>query len=420
METFQGTVEKLAFGGDGVLRADGLVVFIPFTAPGDAIEGRVTLQKKHYARGEIVRLLKAGPERCEPRCPYFGLCGGCQLQHVEYGGQLTAKEGMVAEAFTRIGKVANVSMVPIKGSSSPWRYRRHITLHLREKDGVFEWGYFALDNQTLLPVEQCVIFAEAGDPVFKTLQALTGLLKPEKGATGRVTLLKREEGGYLLALQFQKDVEGIKQVLESSSFAGIVVRVGNKVLGKGEQALFYCYGGLAFEFSPFSFIQNHHEQSGYIYEKILGVVNDGPVIDLYCGVGVSSLLLARKGLRVLGIESNPTAIELARRNGERLGVRAEFICGDAGKVFKRVLKEKKPEWVVANPPREGLDSRVLEGLCEGQVKGLVYVSCMPATLARDTERLVAGGYAVENCQAVDMFPQTGHVESAVVYRKKFP
>ena len=422
METFQGPVEKLAFGGDGVLRAEGLVVFIPFTAPGDIIEGRITLQKKRYARGEIVRLLKAGPERCKPRCPYFGTCGGCQLQHVEYSEQMVAKQGMVEEAFTRIGKVANVPMAPIKGSSSPWAYRRHITLHLKEREGVFDWGYFALDNHTLLPVEQCVIFTAANDPVFASLRSLIALLKPKKGEEGRVTLLKREEGGYLLALQFEKDVDGIEQVLERSSFAGTVVRMGNKVRGQGERALFYHYGGLPFEFSPFSFIQNHPEQSAYIYEKILRVVSEGPMIDLYCGVGVSSLLLARKGLSVVGIESNPTAIELAKKNGQRFGLdignRVEFICADAGKVFKKVLKERKPKWVVVNPPRDGLDSRVLDELCKGEVKGLVYVSCMPATIARDTERLVAGGFELELCQAVDMFPQTGHVESVAVYRKK--
>lgn len=416
MTFFQGKIDKLAFGGDGVLRSDGLVIFIPFTAPGDQIKGKITAQKKHYAKGEITEILTPSPTRTNPKCPYFGACGGCQLQHMDYQAQIDSKKEMVAEAFERIGKVSNLPIFPVNPSPSPWAYRRHVTLHLREKNGVFEAGYYAIDNESLLAIQQCPIFAYSEDSVFRELHTLLHYLQPKQGVLGRVILLKKEQRGYLLALQFKSWVEGLDKILNHSPFAGTLVMVGRKIQMIGETELFYTYAGLPFEFSPFAFIQNHPDQSRMIYEEILNTVDEGPVVDLYCGVGVTSLILAKKRFKVVGIESNPKAIELARKNGRRLGIEAEFICADAGIAFQKIASEVNPKWVIVNPPREGMEKGVLEELCKRKVSGFIYVSCMPSTMARDTQRLLEAGYRLERCRPYDMFPQTGHIETLAVFR----
>lgn len=416
METFQGIVDSLAFGGDGVVRADGLVVFVPFTAPGDRIQGQLTERKKRYARGELLELLQPSEARVQPLCPYFGTCGGCQLQHISYKAQIDAKTAMVAESFQRIGKVTELPILPTQPSPSPWAYRRHITLHLREDRGVFQVGYYALDNHSILSVQQCPIFALPDDPLFQEVYSLVTYLKPKQGETGSLRILKKEEGGYLLALQLKNWTKGWENVLKNSTFKGTAIKVGSKVEQTGATELFYTYGNLPFEFSPFAFIQNHPDQSRFIYENIVKTVDQGPVIDLYCGIGVSSLLLAQKGFEVLGIENNPQAIELAKKNSERLQLAAQFICAGAEKVFGTALKEKRPSWVVVNPPREGLDRSVIEPLCSAKVKGVIYISCMPSTIARDTEILSQAGYALKTCQPFDMFPQTGHIETVAEFR----
>lgn len=420
-ETFTGTIEKLAFGGDGVLRTNGLVVFVPFTAPGDQIEGRFTLKKKHYARGEVVRFLIYSNKRTFPRCPYFGTCGGCQLQHIVYEEQVASKGEMVAEALLRIGKQSKIPLFSTKASPSPWTYRRHITLHLREVNGAFQTGYYALDNQTLLAVQECPIFCEESDPVLREIYPLLDFLKPAAKEIGRLTVIKRGDGGYLLALQLSNKVKGVEDLLKHSPFAGTIVKVGQNLSGQnlskvGRTDLHYTYQDLSFEFSPFAFIQNHPEQSHAIYQHIVETVDKGPVFDLYCGVGVTTLLLARRGFEVVGIESHPMAVELARKNSNKLQIPAEFVCADAGIALKKALKEKRPSWIVVNPPREGLDQAVVETLCSAKVEGLIYVSCMPSTLARDTQLLRGAGYHLTSCQPFDMFPQTGHVETVAVYK----
>ena len=205
-DLIEGQIEKIAFGGEGILRHRGFVVFIPFTAPGDHLICRLTEVKKSFARGELIELKKPSPDRIKPLCPYFGVCGGCQLQHINYKEQSKYKLEAVKEALSRIGHLApdKVSFVP---ANLRWAYRRHITLHLRPVKKTFEAGYIAIDNHSLVVVRTCPIFNRFKDPVLRQLQDFIQTIPNPEELEGRLTVLKNHRNQYILHFQFAHHIE---------------------------------------------------------------------------------------------------------------------------------------------------------------------------------------------------------------------
>jgi 23S rRNA (uracil1939-C5)-methyltransferase len=248
----EGKVDSLAFGGDGIVRTDeGMVVFVPFTAPGDTIEFEITSQHKKFARGSLLKVITPSADRTTPRCPYYGTCGGCQLQHLTYPAQLRAKKRFIEDALSRI---ANLTIdVTVTPADPTYAYRRHITLHLRNGQPHF----YATDNQTLIPITHCPIYSD--DPL--------------------PNLTDQPDGPYRLLK---------------------------------EEKLTIC--GHSFTASPKSFVQAHPQASEALYRALIAQATGTHALDLYCGIGVTSRLLTEKGLTVTGIDSNPQAISLARDN----------------------------------------------------------------------------------------------------------
>jgi 23S rRNA (uracil1939-C5)-methyltransferase len=419
-----GEITGMAFGGSGILKMDGFVVFVPFTVPGDRIVCRIIQRKKNFAFGELVELLQPGPERIQPLCPYFGTCGGCQLQQMTYTGQLEHKRQVVEDALKRMGRL-NIQTIPrVVPSEAQWAYRRHITLSLRPNhEGTLTAGYIALDQHSLLSIQQCPIFAAPENPIISKIQRLVHTIKTQRPNEGRVIILKHPNGqNFILSFHFQSlPPQAPKQIEDflsrDPSITGIAISAPGYFKGWGNTLSRWDIEGLTIEFHPGAFIQNHPEQSLNIYKAIVEMakgIQDTHVLDLYCGIGITSLMLARLGKKVLGVESNPEAIRQANANARLNAVTGvEFMVGDVKKVLPQIIKDRPAELIIINPPREGMEKKVVQILLENPAQELIYISCMPSTLARDLKELCEKKYRLDYCQAYDMFPQTGHVETLV-------
>jgi 23S rRNA (uracil1939-C5)-methyltransferase len=424
-DTIEGTISTIAFGGQGIMREKGLVIFIPFTAVGDVVKCRVTEVKKSFAQGELVEIIEPSAERVVPPCPYYGTCGGCQLQHLNENAQVKYKLEAVTDAFKRIGRLSFPTPTLIPATLN-WAYRRHITLHLKPQTGCFEAGYITSDNQSIIAVETCPIFNEANDPVIQELQAFLKKLPNPQKTDGRVTLLKNQRGKYIASFYFKDlaiDRTPFKHFLQTSAlFEGLLIAGQDKPILLGDCFSTLAIEGLTFHFTPQAFVQNHPEQSLKIYQQICSLVGskkDLRILDLYCGFGITSLLLARLGHQVTGVEYNAEAIKFAEVNSysNHLKDKTLFIQGDVERVLPK-RQEAGRDLIIMNPPRQGLTPAVKQSIVKAQPKEMIYVSCMPSTLARDLAYFCENGYKIENVTIYDMFPQTAHVETLVHLKQK--
>jgi 23S rRNA (uracil1939-C5)-methyltransferase len=424
-QIIEGEIETIAFGGDGILRYRGFVIFVPFTAVGDRISCRIIETKRSFAKAILIELKRASKYRTQPPCPYFGNCGGCQLQHLNEEAQLRYKLAAVTDALKRIGHLS-IPPFHIVPASLNWAYRRHITLHLKPKKEGFEAGYISHDNRSLVVIQTCPIFNEPHHPIIQLLQQLVRYLPNPSQQEGRVMVLKNHRDQFILSFQFAHECEYnlkiFQDALQQSPYlAGIIVQTPNHQVSLGDPYCEYKIEGLTFRFSPQTFIQNHPEQSAKIYLQICelaGTSLQQHVLDLYCGFGITSLLLARQGHSITGIEYNGEAIKFAQENASFNHLKnARFIQGDVEKVLPRWLKTHQASLIIMNPPRQGLAKGVVQTLLKTKIESLIYVSCMPATLARDLNLLCQHYQLKEGC-VYDMFPQTAHVETVVYLKRK--
>lgn len=415
----KGFIQSIAFGGSGIMRSEGEVVFVPFTAPQDTITCKITKKKKNYSEAEIVTIDEAGPQRIKPLCSHFSVCGGCQLQQISYEGQLEAKRQWIADALQRIAKIEGLTVPPVIASKNPWEYRRHITLHLQPIEKGFKAGYFSHDNKSLVEPVECPIFTAKEDPIFAQIHTLAAALESFPRNEGRVTLLKQSGRPPILLFQFKFLPNNAPKIIQElwisqNEGAGAIIKAPNYRKCFGQTETIVDIDGLFITLSPEAFIQNHPEQSLNLYRTLVEAVQGNKVLDLYSGIGISSLLLARKGLTVKGVESNRSAVRIAKQNSAGNGeTKVNFVEADVKAVLKGLIHEFQPDALVVNPPREGMEGEVVEMICKEGPREIVYISCMPSTLARDLRLLNEGGYRIKMIQAFDMFPQTAHVETLV-------
>jgi 23S rRNA (uracil1939-C5)-methyltransferase len=425
-ETDIGEVSGLAFGGSGIIRQDGLVVFIPFAAVGDTLKYRIVQVKKNFAIGAIVNILKPSPQRVKPLCPYFGVCGGCQLQHLNYEAQLEAKRSWLQEALKRQTGV-EIDVPPVMPAKEQWAYRRRISWVLKPQETFFRAGYIAVDNASLVEAEQCPIFLDRDAAILPFVHEIAGKLVPSGQDDGKATIMKADGQSFLLHLHFKHMPKNANEVLQEAMkkqalLRGILATSPQKTLSFGTLEAAFRIEGLAFAFSPKAFIQAHSEQSQNVYRELCKEAaqeNPQKVLDLYCGIGVSSLLLAKQGFHVMGIESNAEAVRLAQHNAKANGLaKAAFLRANVENVIDKLLSKENYSIAVLNPPREGLFSQIACALVNKPPKKLLYISCMPSTLARDLKILCQSTYRLSKVKAFDMFPQTTHLETFAVLERR--
>ncbi|MDI3328460.1 MAG: 23S rRNA (uracil(1939)-C(5))-methyltransferase RlmD [Alicyclobacillaceae bacterium] len=453
----------------------GFTLFVRGGLPGERVRARVTRVAKGYASADLAEIVRPSPDRTEPRCPVYGSCGGCQLQHAGYRWQLEAKARRVAEALERIGKFPvvraesgaappegeagqrAVRVLPPVGAADPWRYRNKIYAAVEERDGGLAIGFYAPESRNLVPAEDCWIADErlvrllragreaarrcgwTADPAGTRaaargtggtggglLRHLAARLAPGTGQTMLIAVVAtdRPPGQRDFAAAVREQVPDVTSIV-------LNVRPGppgGPVFGRRSRTLFGPerlvdrLGGMVFEISPTSFYQVNAVQAEELYRlavEAAGLTGREFVVDAYCGVGTISLFLARRAARVVGIEAVPEAVEDARRNARLNGIRnAEFRAGAVEDVLPVLAAERRPDVVVLDPPRRGCDRSVLRAVSEARVPRVVYVSCDPATLARDLRMLAGCGYRVREVRPVDLFPQTGHVESVALLTRE--
>lgn len=448
-------VHALAQEGLGIGRREGVVVFVPFAAPGDRVRARVTRVRSRYVEAELVQVLAPSPSRVDPPCPAFARCGGCALQHLRYDEQLEWKRRWVQDSLERIGRLRGVAVSPTLAAEPPWSYRNKATIPLRRRQGRIEAGFFAPRSHELVPFPEagCAIqhpridavvaaaaewldgpgrAVEAYDPAtgrgllrhlvvrvgFRTGEVLAGVV-----VHGREFPGEREFAAHLAAR-----VPGLVGVVKNVNTQWI-----NAVLGPrtetlhGRPYLIDELAGLRFRISLASFFQVNPRQTERLYEIALAAAapsGDEWVIDAYSGTGTLALLAARRlgrGGRVTAVEILPQAVADARDNARLNGIEGvEFIVGAAERVLPTLAARAagRPATVILDPPRKGCAEDVLEACLRLRPERIVYISCNPATLARDLGRLCGtGAYRVDAVQPVDMFPHTAHVEVVAAVRR---
>lgn len=413
-------IDTIAFGGDGVSRVDGLVFFIPFTLPGELVEAEISQKKQNFAKAKLLTILEASPHRIDPLCPYFSQCGGCQIQHADYSLQLELKKRFIEDSLKRIGNI-EYKLSCVAPSPRPFGYRRHITLKIKQIDNVFKLGFTSVDNQHL-PIDSCFLFHIPGDRILQNLQEIFSQLSPQSpSAEVSVKVFKTPNQQYFIACDFSyllssADIKILKEGLASCrACSGWHLKTPKQIFEFGDSSFQLIYRNLVFFYSPFSFVQNHPEQSEKIYDWLIEINSSSKrILDLYCGIGISSLALAQKGKKVLGVEVNPVSIKLAMKSATYNQLEeVQFLCAPVEDSTEDLLASFEPDSIIMNPPKAGASPDVLEALSRSPIKNISYISCNPTTLARDLSYLIKKGFVLDHIKAFDMFPQTTHVECAV-------
>ena len=433
--------------GAGVGHYQGMAVFTPLTAPGDVARVRVVKAAKNYAYGRLEELVSPSADRMEPDCPCFAQCGGCCYRHITYEAELGIKAARVQDALTRIGGFHSLPVRPILGADSRDGYRNKALLPLgTKKDGSLSMGFYAVNSHRIVDCEECRLqpeeFNRAMDAFREWAAAYGDSVYDEATHSGRMRRLylrKGEMTGQILACvvvngnglnheselieALKQAVPGLSSVVINSNRERTNVALGQKcrtIYGMDTIEDTLC--GLRFKLSPLSFYQVNRTQAERLYEvaaRYAGLTGQELLLDLYCGAGTIGLSMAGMARRLLGVEIVPQAVENARENARLNGIEnAEFFCGDAGEAA-RMLAERgeRPDVIVLDPPRKGCSPDLVRTVAEFGPKRIVYVSCDPATLARDLKLFAELGYPPVEAAPVDMFPGTAHVETVVLLSK---
>lgn len=440
-------ISGLGSNGEGVGKYEGFTVFVQGALPQEEVSAKVKLVKKNYAVAVLQKILKPSAERVEPLCPVYKECGGCQLQHLSYAGQLAYKRQQVQDALNRIGHL-EIDVIPVLGASEPWNYRNKMQFPVAvNTEGNLQIGCYAAATHSVVNTETCMIQKAANNDILKTVRKWMQRFgisaydeKTGKGLVrhvmGRVGVHSGEVMAVLITSAYdiphrrelvewlKKYVPGLTSVVQNINKKPTNIIMGNKTrVLYGAENIKDELGALAFNISAQSFFQVNSEQTEKLYNKALefaALTGSETVVDVYCGTGTISLYLARHARKVYGIEIVAPAIIDAERNAEENNCKnAEFILGDAAvELPKLLMSGVQPDVVVVDPPRAGCEEKVLASICHVKPKRVVYVSCNPASLARDLAYMEQHGYNTLIAQPVDMFPMTNHVETVVLLSRK--
>ena len=403
------TLTALAYGGDALGRLDdGRAVFVPFCLPGERVRIRLVEDKEHFARGRVVQVLEASPERVAPRCKHFGACGGCHYQHLSYAGQLRAKTEILRDQLVRIGHLQNPPVAPAIGGTGPWNYRNHVQFQLTATGKLgFVGANSVRDAGEVIAIEECHLPEEAINSLWPELE-----FEPQT-TIDRVAIRAGSDGDLMLVLQ--SDSPSVPELEIEAPISIAHVFADDVVVQAGEDHIRLQVSGRNFRVSPTSFFQVNQAVAEKMVEHVLDSVPAAieTLIDVYCGVGLFSAFLAPRCSRLIGIEASAPACEDFAANLDEFD-NVELYEDAAERVLPAL--DIKPDAVLVDPPRAGLERGALDALVKLAPKTIVYVSCDPATLARDAARFNKAGYRMESVTPFDMFPQTYHIESITVFK----
>ncbi|GAA4080551.1 23S rRNA (uracil(1939)-C(5))-methyltransferase RlmD [Amphibacillus indicireducens] len=446
-QTIELSFEDITHDGNGVGKINGYPIFVSNALPGETAKVKVIMVKKNFAVGRRLELITTSPDRVKPPCDVFYKCGGCQLQHMSYQMQLKMKQNQVKNVLAKIAHITDVNVEPTLGMDDPWRYRNKVQIPVGKKDGKLITGFYRPRSHDIIEdMERCIVTSEVNDDLVDLIREVANDLdipayneETHRGVLRHIMVRSGENTGQTMVVivtrtnKIPKQDEFIERILEKQpNITSIMHNVNpdrtNVILGKktnclwGEEYIYDTIGDVKFAISALSFYQINPKQTKVLYDKALEYADlsgGETVIDAYCGIGSISLFLAQKAKKVYGVEIVPQAIQDAKKNAKLNGMdNTEFVVGQAEKVMPAWTADGlKPDVIVVDPPRKGCDEALLHAMVEMNPERIVYVSCNPATLARDLVTLTEGGYKLKKVQPVDMFPQTSHIEVVTVLER---
>ena len=458
------TITDYAAEGKSLARVNDLVVFVPFAVPGDVVDLQVRRKKHSYCEAEIIRIVKPSDVRVEPRCAHFGECGGCKRQNVPYAEQLKMKQKQVFDQLTRIGKVELPELRPILGSEKTFGYRNKLEFGccnkrwLTKEEVATGTEYTQMNAigfhitgafDKILPIEKCYLMDDLHNRIRNAIRDYayaTGMtfydLRGKHGLLRDIVIRNSDTGEWMVLVQFHYDEEGddgrakalLQHVADTFPEITALLYVDNQKMNdtyndldlqvfKGNDHIFETMDGLKFKVGAKSFYQTNTEQAFRLYSVVrdfAGLTGGELVYDLYTGTGTIANFVSRYARKVVGIEYVPEAIEDAKVNSEINGItNTDFYAGDMKDILTDafIAENGRPDVIITDPPRAGMHPDVVQTIIRAAARRIVYVSCNPATQARDLA-LLDQYYKVEAVQPVDMFPHTPHVENVVLLNKR--
>ena len=434
------TIDRLGDNGEGIAVYDGIVVFVPFALPGEEVLVHIINDKHSFLVGKVVEIKKTCKERTEPLCPHFKKCGGCNVQHLPYEAQLEFKKNMVKNALKKYAKIDDeiLDCVP---SDKEFRYRNKFAFPVQEENGEVKIGMYQSNSHRIIEVNDCLLQSERAKTIvklfkeFMTKEKLTAYNEQTKKGLIKHIVVREAGDAFILTVvvtdkKFNKFDTLINLLKSEFNDFGIIKNIntlGNNVIFGNTDELVYglenlklCDFGVNYEINNRSFLQVNSYIKNVIYQKIIDTVGEQKnIIDAYSGAGLLSSILAKNAGNVIGVEIIQNATENANKLKSVNNLHnLTNINGDCAKEIPRLAKELEGDFaVVVDPPRKGLDKPVVDAMLEAKPKQIVYLSCNPATLARDLSYLKEQ-YDIEFIQPYDMFPQTANVETLVSLKLK--
>jgi 23S rRNA (uracil1939-C5)-methyltransferase len=433
MASFELTPTKLIYGGEALGHHMGRAVLVPRVLPGERVEVEEVRTAKGVIHARPLRIFEASPQRVDPPCPYFGRCGGCHYQHLAPELQSTSKQEILRETLRRLGGIDWSQDIPLN-AGSPWNYRNQAQFKVAlESGGRVELGFFEAQSHRVYPVEACLIISPRLNAVLAQLRqpewasGLAALREIDLVADDRdeevMITLQVEAGGTIeerFAESLLEKIPGAVCVAVEFGEAGArrsrdrgrnARTTSNRTRVLGKPALRYSVGEFSYRVSPGSFFQVSRFLTPALVESVSGDQRGDLALDLYAGVGLFSLPLARRFKRVVAAEANPIAVSDLKANAEAYGLSNLVAAGESTYDFLRRFAQAGPDLVVIDPPRAGVDSGSLKLLAALRPRRIHFISCSPPTLARDLKFLAGHGYHLESLELFDLFPQTYHIEA---------
>ncbi|HSW35664.1 MAG TPA: 23S rRNA (uracil(1939)-C(5))-methyltransferase RlmD [Candidatus Limnocylindrales bacterium] len=430
-------IADLNHQGEGVGKAAGFVLFVPEALPGETVTAEIISLHKSHAYARLLSRESSSPHRVIPPCPYYNLCGGCQLQHLSYEMQLVWKQKRVAASLQRIGKI-EAPVLPTCGMPTPYRYRNKARVHLAVDQGRVTAGFYETQSHRVIDIEDCLVQHPVNVLAINTVRRVVQEQYSNKNVrtgqpllvTAMVVRASFATGQVLVTLESAADsstLSRLKQLAQAIS-VGLKDRLAGVVLhqmGKKGSRYTILVGQpfLEEEISPFryrissqSFFQVNSIQAKVLFEQVTAyAAHPRTAFDLYCGTGNFALYLSRVAEHVIGVDSASSTIADAKKNAATNGLHnLEFIKSLAEDIPALLLKGEHPKTILLDPPRKGCSPALLDAVVAAKPERIVYISCDPATLARDLAYLSPKGYLTQEIQPIDMFPQTSHVETVVL------
>ena len=432
-------INSYSHQGEGIGRVNNFTVFVPGAILGERVRVKIKEVKKNFARGQLEEIILASPHRIKPLCSVYHLCGGCHLQHIVYEKQLEIKKEIVENALERIGN-QNIKALPTMGMKDPWRYRNKGYFQVNQEKGRVQLGFYKAGTYDFVPASGCVLFSLQINGLVGYLEDQLSLQKvivynskTGEGNLRNVLIRESRSTGEIMIVFITKEynlgfeqnvlndlvrtfpqVVSIYQNINRSPKAVLLGKVFR--LLKGKPDLGDALGPFKFKISPRSFFQVNVEQAEILNEKVLEYANlsgEETIIDSYCGTAAISVYAAKQAKKVYGIEVEKSAVRDAKINCELNGIsNLKLFTGKAEEwLYKWRRSGEEVHLIIVDPPRRGCSSKVLKGIIKIKPKKIIYISCNPATLARDLKYLTKdGNYKLKKILPIDMFPQTGHIE----------